>query len=328
MIEGFDYFIIVSMLSLVSLSLVYMFSKLFPSSKLGAYFNTNFSHFLVSHIIIIFILISMTGFKAFTNSYFGVDAIQKLQMYINNVLSRAILPEITHLATFIFISKSLSDFSITFGPSVWGYSLKPLAGLAFNVDAFSTLFAGLQAFYATLSIQYLGLSLIDEFMPLLLIVGFIFYIFPETKTAGAFIISLSLGFYIVFPFVYTISFLAFEDYCKQIGDSFYGILASKSSITIFFDVKTELKFLLSLALQIFTIPISANPFSTLLSKFSSLVYTLGRGGVLTTSMYFYLQPFINTFAHISIVSLFIPSLAMIITVAFINAMTRFLLWTN
>lgn len=95
-----------------------------------------------------------------------------------------------------------------FGP-VRGASLLPYAGCGVLADIFERVVWMFPIFVGSLVVQELALIVIPQIaITVALPIGFILRIVPSLRTAGAFLIALSLGLYFVFPLTYVFAHAA------------------------------------------------------------------------------------------------------------------------
>jgi len=146
--------------------------------------------------------------------------------------------------------------------------------------------------------------------------------FPPTRDAGAFLISLSFGFQIVYPTTYMINKAIYEEigarpYCSpQYPDSpcpraliaslcgpfkygVWGVLLNTSANPIFRIV----------------------PGGTVIGGFLSRLVSESLLNAVSMAEFI---PIMRHIASLSLIALFMPALSMVVTIGFINAMTKFL----
>lgn len=153
--------------------------------------------------------------------------------------------------------------------------------------------------------------------------GIILRFFPPTREAGVFLIALAIGFQVIFPLVYVIN--------ERVTQDLYA--ADNNSFAVFKGYQSP-KFLISMfcGLQYFVYGFIASP--GVPTSFGGLGTTaIGQGLRNVFSEYrinvfqieLWLVPILNSMAYLSLPAFFLPSFAISITFAFVNAFIKFLL---
>jgi hypothetical protein len=155
-------------------------------------------------------------------------------------------------------------------------------------------------------------------IPFVLPAGIILRFFPPTRDAGAFLISLALGFHIVFPMTYLIN--------RQIYESVYPNPADRGYTSPWVLIQSLCgPFKYGVAGFLFN-P-SANPVFGLIPGGAAIGTMLSRivsEGLLNAVSMSEFIPIMRHMASLSLLAIFMPALSMMVTIAFINSMTKFI----
>ncbi len=285
----------------VFLALAYMLSKLSHSPELEGWCKAEIGSFLMVVVISTLLISLMEGAEAFSSAMLGnADPIDFSISFLSKVLYGGVLPTYADLIQAQIFSQFTSSFRERIAPEVWGISTPVFTTANLQVMLLKGLSMGFLALYTTLAIQIIGLAAVKVVAPLFFSLGIFLYMLPPTRNAGAFLIGASFGFLVVFPLLFSFSAKALDDMSKiQTGEpfSFYnlvflpGLLGGWNIADA--GVFTALKWI---------------PFGV---KWISFL------GVF---------PFFYALSNLSIIGFFIPSLALVLTLAFINSTVKVLLW--
>ena len=320
--------VIISVVFLVTafILITYILSKFFKVPEWEAYLNVEMSNLMTSFLIVLFVV-----------GLFGASTVISLLItggaqsspprvaisYMQGTVADSALTAAMDVYKINACTSMLSTFSRRIGEYVLTQTYKVFPGLDTFVNITNVLGFTLLSLYSTVSVQIVLLYGIDAtmltfFMP----AGLVLRFFPPTRDAGAFLISLAFGLQIVFPTIYIIN--------KQIFDEIYsnepGGGAYRSPTILIQSLCGPFKYgfwgyalnpkggLLSSTAG--SIPGGA----TVLNFLSNLV---GESLLNFVSMDEFI-PIMKHVAALSLLTLFMPALAMMVTIAFINAMTKFI----
>ncbi len=133
----------------------------------------------------------------------GGDPFKISDKYLNTLITRKMVPSVLTFFDMSFAAQKWSSILIGVASCQMGVCLAPFAGysgIAYNLDTLAGLVTPITA---SLLFQKLALGFIKETMFLYVLpIGFLLRVFPYTRDAGAMMIALAMGFYIVFPLTY------------------------------------------------------------------------------------------------------------------------------
>ncbi len=280
------------------LIVAYLLATFFGVAQLKAYAKVEMSNLVFSLIVVCVLLASVKGIdiavKKITNT--KLDPIHYTINYMSNTIYQAIVPLYTDVITERMIAEYFANHFVTYGPGPWGSMAAAFPGVAAVKDVLTGVCFAFSMFYATLMIQEVGLSMITLIMPLLFVLGCVIYLVPPLKNAGAYLISFSLGLWVVFPTVCTLSMVSLNMVSKELYGKPYSYYASPSAL-----VKYSVWVMFAHVFE-YTTP--------------TLVGSMVSSGVLYPAM---VIAILHSLAKVSVIALFIPSLAMLVTIAFISA---------
>ena len=239
-------------------------------------------------------------------------------VYMRSVVADSVLKGMYDIYQIQVCTSVMGTFSRRIGEAVLTQVFRIFPGIDTFVSICNVLSMGLVSVYGSLQAQIGLLYLVDGMMmPFFLPAGLVLRFLPPTREAGAFLISLAFGFQIIYPMTYLINAEIF----KEIGAQPYS-----SPTAIIYSLCGPVKYgFWGYMLNPNTLPVStANalfpggaPFFLFLSRLVS-ESTLN---FVSMSEFF---PILQNVAGLSLLALFMPALSMMVTIAFINAMTKFL----
>lgn len=294
---------IVSSLTLIT----YLAAKIFKVSEWEAYLNIEMSNLINSFLILLFIM----GFFA-VSSVIAIGITKESSPPLAAVevirgLTNSVLEATMDVYTIQACTSVLATYHRRIGEAVLTPTFRVFPGIDTFVSITNVLALGFVMVYGSLNVQIALLNFIDAIVvPFILPAGLVLRFFPPTKEAGAFLIALAFGFQIVFPTVYYINAQALND---------IGVTEYRSDI---FPISA----LCGMSYAYFTVPpvllqgLYAPLASTLQKIFS-------EGVVHGLSMSIFI-PLLRNLSAVSLLALFAPALSMILTIASINAMTKFI----
>ena len=300
----------------------YLMSKVFRISEWEAYLSIELSNLLASFLIMFFVLGLFFVGSAIALSYSGGSfssppeaAISYMRTFVADSALRATIDVYKIQAC----TSILSTFSRRIGEFVLTQTYKVFPGLDTFVSITGVLGMGLLAIYNTTSVQITMLHLVDAFMvPFVLPAGLVLRFFPPTRDAGAFLIALALGFQIVFPMTYLINRSIYESVYPNPADRGYT-----SPWLLIQDICGPFKY----GVAGFLFNPSANPVFGLIPGGTAIGTMLSRivsEGLLNAVSMSEFIPIMRHLASLSLLAIFMPALSMVVTIAFINSMTKFI----
>lgn len=217
------------------LALFYMVSKIMQRPDWEGRAKVEFARLIVSMLMILGII----GFAALlyetTTMIVGEDedpfSIGKsylLRFAVGSIYEDSIPLNVNVLWDSAIKARAESTL-ITPAPScIAGACYTEKAGYVYIANNLEMIANIIMPFSASLIIQILALEMIKRyFLAILLPAGFILKILPATRDAGAFIISLSLAFYFVYPMVYVMGAKIHED----VGKDFFKTLEKRIDVS-------------------------------------------------------------------------------------------------
>ena len=296
----------------------YLISKVFKVPEWEAYLNIELSNIMLSFVLMLFI-IGMFGVGTAVASLWsgGVAETppQAAIAYMRITVADSALRAISDVYTIQICASMLSTLSKRIGEYVLTQSFKLFPGMDTFVSITNVLALGLVMVYGSISAQISLLYLVDGTMVnFVLPAGLILRFFPPTRDAGAFLISLAFGFQIIFPTSYIINKTIYAEIGATPYQSPYLLIASICG------------------------PFKYGVWGALLNTNANPIFSYIPGGMVIGNMlaglvsestlnFVSMAEFIPILRHLSLLSLlalFIPAFSMMITISFINMMTKFI----
>ncbi len=289
----------IGFLMVLIIMLAYVGGKIFRIPSWEAYFNVELHNLVFAVLLLSVAFAAYEGMNSLAYDVVGASPVQASMSFLNRITNKGVLPMYKDLLGIEAGTAMSNSFYIRMGPGVWSYTNKIEPGADAILSMVRLMSMGLIVIYGSLSIQYIGLSLVDFGMPLSLSLGVLLFILPSTREAGAFLMCFALAFQIIFPSLYALNQVILDDMaCARAtaeGNACEPYDAYIPEIALFGVQARGVSFLSYL------VPLAS------LANFELLI------------------PFINAMAHLTLVSLFLPALVLTITIAFINALTKYIL---
>ncbi|MEM0437847.1 MAG: hypothetical protein QXU54_00945 [Candidatus Micrarchaeia archaeon] len=216
-------------ISLIIIAIFYMLAKAFQKPEWESRAKVELSRMLVSMLMLIIIAgFAVTLALAVDALTEGKDPFQASKAYLSKFsLGSNKYESIPYNVNILWAAaKDMRAKATIISPMptcIGGACYSQYAGwmyIAGHLEAIATITI---PFAASIVVQILALDFIEKFfMALLLPAGFILKVLPATRDAGAYLISLSLAFYFVFPMVYVVG----EQIHKTSGKTFIKDLES------------------------------------------------------------------------------------------------------
>ncbi|MBI5158537.1 hypothetical protein HY992_00265 [Candidatus Micrarchaeota archaeon] len=141
----------------------------------------------------------------------GDDPYKIADKYLTGLVSTKMIPAVLSFFDKSFSAQKASSILIGVTSCMVGICFSPFAGysgLSYNMDTLAGLVTPITA---SLLFQKLALQFIQQTMFLYVLpIGFLLRVFPYTRDAGAMLIALAMGFYIVFPLTYVFNKVAMD----------------------------------------------------------------------------------------------------------------------
>ncbi len=277
----------------------YIGGKVFRIPEWEAYFNVEMHSLIFAVLIIGAAFACFESVDAISRSLLGADPIEASQTFLNTILNKGVLPMYKDLLVIEAGTSLSSSFMLLIGPVPWSYKYKVEPGADAILSMVRMMSFGLLVVYTSLTVQYMGLSFINFGAPIALSLGMLLFILPPTRDSGIFLIALAFAFQTIFPFTYALNQVILNDMaCAQHGlnppcDYKYEAYVPQMGV--------------------FGVQIRGVSFFSYLVPFA------------TYANFLLLIPFINAIAHLALISLFLPALSIALTIAFMNAVAKFLM---
>ncbi|MBD3390148.1 hypothetical protein GF415_04335 [Candidatus Micrarchaeota archaeon] len=240
----------------------------------------------------------------------GETAIDISVDFLEKVIHEGILPIYLKLVRMEVLLTYFNAVEYRMGPGVWNWITKAVPGLDPIISLVRMLVFTFTALYGTLSVQIIIFHLIDAIMYFYVLpAGVILRFFPPTRDAGVYLIVLAIAFQAFFPMFYAINYAALDDMWEMHGWADPDSTGTYDSYTP--DIE-DTNYFESVNSALGTATSMADTyFNWALPVFQPFAFSV-------------LVPFLDRIAQISLVGLFLPALSMSITIALINAVTKFI----
>ncbi len=298
--------------------ITYLLSKVFKIPEWEAYLNIEMSNLMSSFLIVIFI-VGLFAAGSLVSISFGADPSppKAAISYLREVVIESVLQGLRDVYFVQMCTSILNTISRRIGEFVLTQTYKVFPGVDTFVNITNVMAMGLVSAYASLSAQVALLYFVDAVMVnFFLPAGLILRFFPPTRDAGAFLISFAFGFQVIFPTTYLINRTIFED----IGATVYSTAEVRHVIN---SICGPFKF----GVYGILLNTQINPIFGLVpggNAVGGLLATLFSEGLLNYIAMGEFVVIMEQIAKLSLLALFIPALSMVVTIAFINAMTKFI----
>ncbi|MBU0586821.1 hypothetical protein KJ780_04870 [Candidatus Micrarchaeota archaeon] len=286
-----EYVGLLVMLTTFLIAATYMGGRIFRIPQWEAYFNIELYNLVVAVMILSVAFVFFEGSQLASRWILKDDPVTASKTFLNEVINKGVLPMYKDLLV-IEVGASMGNaFMMRVGPSVWSFTYKVEPGVDAILSLSRLMGAGLLAIYGSLSIQHISLSFVEFFMPIILSIGVLLFIFPPTREAGAFLMCFAFAFQIVFPMTYALNQLALIDIMKAQNGGVY----SPEMFGATFGTSTKHTFLAFIT-----------PFASIFN-------------------FEFIIPFITAMGRLAVITLVFPAISMTISIAFMNSLTKFLL---
>lgn len=286
---------IAAMLMVLIITIVFMLGRVFRIPAWEAYLNVE----LYNLLFMLILITGMTGVYSVLNSIANTlnpnsgEIVEGAQKFLHRVLAEGVLPMYSDLLVMETLTSMSNSFYLLIGPGVWSYTEKVVPGADAILSIVRIMMMGLLAIYVSLITQYMGLAFVDFLMPIMLSLGIFLYIFPPTREAGAFLISFAFAFRVVLPFIYAVGEHILDDMWVKhnYGNYFNGYIPETLGMRI--------RGLSSIKALIV-------PFATYFNLIA-------------------LAPYFKAMSYLTLVAIFLPALAMLLSIGVMNSTIKFIL---
>ena len=294
----------------------YMASRVFNVPEWEAYLSIELSNLAGSFVVLVFVLAFFAAADAFSLTVTGQPSAPAAAIeLLRTTVANSVLTGMYDVFKIQTCTSMLATFSKRIGEAALTNVFKVFPGIDAFVSITNVVGYGLVAIYGSLSAQITLMNLIDASMAYFILpAGLILRFFPPMRDAGSFLIALAFGFQFIFPLVYMINGMVLTDLqvptyeqvrseaiiqslCGPFKFGVAGIILNPNAVPKLFSY----------------FPVLGGVFKAVLSEpLLNLVPMLE------------FVPIMQNVALLSLFALFIPAFALVITIAFINAMTKFL----
>jgi len=304
--------------------ITYLGARVLRIPEWEAYLAVELSDLVTAFLIVLFVVGFFSFSTDFANAFIkssGIGMIEDARSppeaaaKILTNITKDVESARTDMYTIQMCTSVLSTFYKRTGEAALSTVYKIFPGLDMLATISAYIASGLIMLEVSLKAQLWLLQLIDALTPVLLLpAGIVLRFFPPTKDAGSFLLAVAISLQIIFPLTYVINAKVFSDigieYKRPTG--LIGLICGVD----FFVAPLASTLITKTAGLLFGSSVSSTLSAFLTPLFSESVL----GGIKILE---YLA-IIDYIAKISLFALFAPSRSMVIAVAFINAMTKFI----
>ncbi len=303
--------------------ITFLISKVFKVPEWEAYLNIEMSNLINSFLVMIFVLAlfavgTVLALQFSSGSYSSPP--QAAIAYMQSTVVDSILWATIDVYKINACTSILSTFTRRIGEFVLTQTYKVFPGLDTFVSITNVLSFTLLALYNSAKVQVIMLYVTDALMvPFFLPAGIILRFFPPTRDAGAFLIALAFGFQVIFPTTYLVNARIADD----VHYAAYNVPGERPAALI-----QSLCGPFKYGVAGFLFNPSANPVFSMIPGGQTIGNALARifnEGLLNAISMAEFIPIMKDVAAVSLLAIFMPALSMMITIAFINAMAKFII---
>lgn len=298
------------------IALVHMASRFFSKPELAAYANVELQQLFISVLIFVAAVGAFEMADAAGMAIAGEPPIDASLRFLHKTINSGIMPAYVDLVSLDIKLSFWAALEGRQGPTVWNFIAKQVTGLEPIISVVRILTFTATAFFGTLSAQVVIFYLIKALMPIFLSAGVILRFFPPTRDAGVYIIVFAISFQSMFPLLFTINSQIMDEMWRMqgLGDSYDPYVAMPQDLLGSEAPEYSPAWVSSIAGS----AIGSEPLPTASSQ------AVGFFPFVSFFRFYLLVPFFEGMASLSLPALFLPAIAMSITIAFINAMTKFI----
>jgi hypothetical protein len=275
-------------LMVLLLALFWMAAQFFRRPEYESFVSIEVYQVLISAVLLVVVLgFACTGAQL-ADSFAGGDTFEVARGYLNYLSNDVALKTVLVLEGAKVEAQYWGSLSFRWGLSVWGITTPGFPSLVLLERVIEFMLLLITPFMASLIVQMVGLEVIRGLMlPFVLPAGLVLRVFPPTRDAGAFLMASAIGFAVIFPYTYV---MHSQIVYAMIQQDFAGSTESMESLL---SGGGYLNMLI---------------FGTEFGLFDSAKIIFGP---------------IRAMSYLLLQALFLPSLSMILTVAFIKNLAKF-----
>ncbi len=330
LIDGLLFPVIFLMILLIAMA--YMFSQALKVPEWEVFAKVELYELFIS----ILILLSAEAFfqfsTEFSHSLVGADPFDAARAFLSKSVIQGVYPALDYTYSIIGWYSTINTFMIRPSDAVWTWTYKIAPGADLLVSMANLSAFGFITIYGSLTAQLFILSIIQATMhSLILPIGILLRFFPPTRQAGAFAITLAIAFYAVYPTTFAIHSIVMDDMakleeCGQINgcDAEYEPFP-ETEANIQRAVMFSSPYLVGLMATLPSPLCAAIADKPIIGKLCTLTGFLTAETFIMTAQPLLFSPLLESFARLSLVTFFLPALSMVITVAFVNGVSKFLI---
>ncbi len=300
--------------------ITYLLSRALKIPEWEAYLNIELSNLVSSFFIVVFVVGLFFVGDVVAAAYGGhPSAPQAAILYLQNVVADSVLRGLYDVYQIQACTSMLSTVSRRIGEFVLTQTYKVFPGVDTFVSISNVLAFGLVSVYGSLSAQLTLLYFIDGTMKsFFLPAGLVLRFFPPTRDAGAFLIALAFGFQIIFPTTYLINKNIFEEVFELgPGETLYN-----TPTLLIASICGPFKYgVYGVLFNTGVNPVFSPGFMQPVGNFLAKLFSESLLNFLSMPEFVIVMEHVAT---LSLLAIFMPALSMLITIAFINAMTKFI----
>ena len=298
--------------------ITYLFSNVFKIPEWEAYLNIEMSNLYMSFLVVVFVF-ALFAVGSVVASAWSADKTpaQAAISYMRGTVADSVLKGMYDVYQIQVCTSMMGTFSKRIGEAVLTQVFRVFPGIDTFVSITNVIAMGLVSVYGSLQAQIALLYLVDGTMlPLFLPAGLVLRFFPPTREAGAFLISLAFGFQIIYPMTYLINAQIYS----EIGAKPYA-----SPTVLIYSLCGPVKY----GFWGYMLTQTNPPMAALSKMVGGQSFGLFLSSLVSESTLNFISmaefiPIMQSLAGLSLLAIFMPALSMMVTIAFINAMTKFL----
>ncbi len=301
--------------------ITYTAARVFGNTEWEAYLNVEMTNLAGSFLVLVFVLGFFAAGTVFSTLVIGNSSTPPAAAltFMRQTVASSLLSGMYDVFSIQTCTSMLSTFSRRFGEAALTNVIKVFPGINVFVQITNVLGYGFVTIYTSVSAQMTVLNLVDAFMvPFVLPAGLILRFFPPTRDAGSFLIACAFSAQFIFPLLYMINSMVLSDLQVQVYDQAKSALIISSLCGPFKFGVTGVLF------QPISKGVTAIPLFSNLPGMDTLFKVILSEPTLNMLPMLEFVPVMQSLALLSLFGLFVPAFALTMTIASINAITKFL----
>src|SRR3989338_1816541 len=275
------------MLTVLMLALIYMFGQFFRRPEHESFVSIELGQLAVTLLLFLTIFGSTCASAELSERFAGGDPYDIARKYLNYMSNDVAIGEVQWLYFVTLGSQYLGSWTEKRGCSPWGVIMPTFPSFVVIERIAEFLLLVISPFAASLLVQSAIIEAIrGTMLPFVLPAGIVLRLFPPTRDASAFLISTAIAFGIVFPFTYVMH------------DAIVRPMVAESGVTVSLEERLAAD--------------GKEDFRRFINESGELD--------LDSTIF---KPF-RTLSFILLQALFLPTLSITVTIAFIKGFTKFL----